>query len=191
MAKNGVTRGSSKQLLLGLIFGVVFGFLLQKGGVAKFEILVGVLLLQDFTVIQVMLSAVIVGMAGILTMHHFGIVKLHLKKTRYGANTIGGLIFGVGFGLSAYCPGTAAAALGQGNYDALAVMAGLVAGSYLFALASGPIGRTVGKWGARGELTLPQLLHARWSIFATVFCVVLIAFLFLLEWIPTAPRASG
>ena len=51
------------QLALGLAFGVVFGFLLQKGGVAKYHILIGVLLLEDFTVIKVMLSAIIVGAA--------------------------------------------------------------------------------------------------------------------------------
>jgi uncharacterized protein len=56
-------------LVLGLIFGVAFGFLLQKGGVAKYEVLIGVLLLTDFTVIKVMMSAVVVGMVGIFLMH--------------------------------------------------------------------------------------------------------------------------
>ena len=41
---------SAKQLLLGAFFGVIFGFLLQKGGVAKYHILLGALLLEDFTV---------------------------------------------------------------------------------------------------------------------------------------------
>jgi hypothetical protein len=49
------------QLTLGFAFGIVFGFLLQKGGVAKYHILIGVLLLEDLTVIKVMLSAIIVG----------------------------------------------------------------------------------------------------------------------------------
>ena len=108
-----------KQLALGLLFGLAFGFLLQKGGVAKYHILLGVLLLEDFTVIKVMLSAIIVGMVGVLTMNRLGLVELHLKPTRYAANVLGGLVFGVGFALIGYCPGTGAAALGQGNYDAI------------------------------------------------------------------------
>ena len=59
---------SAKQLALGLVFGVIFGFLLQKGGVAKYHILLGVLLLEDFTVVKVMLTAIIVGCVGIFAL---------------------------------------------------------------------------------------------------------------------------
>ena len=61
----GPPEGRAGQLVLGLLFGVVFGFLLQKGGVGKYEVLIGMLLLRDFTVMKVMLSAVAVGMIGI------------------------------------------------------------------------------------------------------------------------------
>ena len=82
---------SAKQLVLGLIFGIAFGFLLQKGGVAKYHILIGVLLLEDFTVIKVMLTAIIVGCIGIFSLYAMGLVKLHVKPTRYAANILGGL----------------------------------------------------------------------------------------------------
>ena len=130
------------------MFGIAFGFLLQKGGVAKYHILIGVLLLEDFTVIKVMLAAIIVGMLGIFSMHRLGMVELHLKPTRYAANVLGGLLFGVGFALIGYCPGTGAAALGQGNYDALGGVLGLMAGSYLYAEASAAtfaLGREMGR----------------------------------------------
>lgn len=170
-----------QQLLLGLVFGLVFGFLLQKGGVAKYHILVGVLLLEDFTVIKVMLSAVVVGMAGIFVLRRRGLVELHLKPTRYGANIIGGLLFGVGFGFAGYCPGTAAAAFGQGNFDAVAAILGLVAGSYLFAELSGWLSRTVARWGDRGEFMLPEALHVPRAVFVPVFGVALILGLLVLE----------
>jgi len=147
-------------LLQAGVFGIIFGFLLQKGGVAKYEVLLGVLLLEDFTVIKVMGSAIVVGMIGVLTLHRLGLVKLHIKPTRYAANIIGGLIFGVGFALAGYCPGTGAAAFGQGNYDAIAVILGMVAGSYLFAEVSGWLGRTINKWGDRGKLRVPDLVHS-------------------------------
>ena len=147
-----------KQLLLGFLFGIVFGYLLQKGGVAKYHILLGALLLEDFTVIKVMLSAIIVGMLGIFTLHGLGLVELHIKPTRYAANILGGLLFGVGFAIIGYCPGTGTAALGQGNFDAIAGILGLLAGSYLYAEASGILTRTVETWGDQGNLTLPQLI---------------------------------
>lgn len=151
-------RAQGDQRLLGLLFGIVFGFLLQKGGVAQYDILLGALLLEDFTAFKIMLSAILVGMIGIFTMHHFGLVKLHPKPTKLGANIIGGLVFGVGFALSGYCPGTGAAAFGQGNYDALFAMFGLAAGSYAYAEASGVLGRTVSKWGDHGKLILFDLV---------------------------------
>jgi hypothetical protein len=152
-------KNPAVQLSLGLVFGIAFGFLLQKGGVAKFHVLIGVLLLRDFTVIKVMLTAILVGMIGIFALRRAGLVKLHVKPTRYAANIIGGLTFGVGFALSAYCPGTGAAALGQGNLDAIAVMVGMIAGSYIFAEASGWVGRKLNPIGERGELTWPEFLR--------------------------------
>lgn len=53
------------QIVLGLLFGIVFGFLLQKGGVTSYNVIIAQLLLTDFTVMKVMLSAVIVGMIGL------------------------------------------------------------------------------------------------------------------------------
>lgn len=176
------SKNQAIQLVLGLLFGVIFGFLLQKGGVGKYEILIGMLLLQDFTVLQVMLSAVVVGMLGIWAMHASGFVKFHVKPTRYGANVLGGIVFGIGFGLAAYCPGTSATALGQGNFDALAVMLGMLAGSYLFAEASGWIDRTVNRWGERGELTLPELLGIRPVVFVPLLAAVLVLFLVAVDF---------
>ena len=171
----GKVSGAEKQLMLGLIFGGIFGFLLQKGGVGKYHILIGQLLLRDFTVAKVMGTAIIVGMIGVFAMHWMGLVKLHIKATRIGANTIGGLIFGAGFALSAYCPGTNMTALGQGNFDALFVVAGMLTGSYLYAEVSGLTKGTIEKWGNRGELTLPDLLSIPRKPFVAVFAVAIVA----------------
>ncbi len=172
---------SAKQLALGLLFGIIFGFLLQKGGVAKYHVLLGVLLLEDFTVVKVMLTAIIVGMMGVFTLYAFGLVKLHVKPTRYAANIIGGLIFGVGFALIGYCPGTGAAALGQGNLDAIAGVAGLMVGSYLFAEASGWLDKTLMKVGDHGKLMLPEMVGLRLPVFLFIFVPLLIACLVAID----------
>ena len=169
------------KLITGALFGLVFGFLLQKGGVGKFNVLIGQLLLQDWTVAKIMLTAIVVGMIGVFPLHHFAKVNLHIKPTRIGSNIIGGLLFGAGFALVGYCPGTAAAALGQGSWDALFGMAGLIAGSWLFAELSGWTKRTIEKWSDLGKVLLPDLLHMPRGVFVGSFALALTAILALLQ----------
>lgn len=171
------------RLVAGVIFGLAFGFLLQKGGVGKFNVLVGQLLLQDFTVAKVMLTAIVVGMIGVFTLNHFGKVNLHLKPTRIGANVTGGLIFGAGFALLGYCPGTAAVALGQGSWDAIFGMVGLIAGSWVFAEFSGWSRQTIEKWGEVGKVSLPDLLHLPRIPLVIGLAVMLIALILVLEYV--------
>lgn len=172
---------TAKQLMLGLLFGTIFGFLLQKGGVAKYEVLMGALFLTDFTVMKIMLTAIATGMIGIFSLHALGLVELHVKCTRYAANIIGGLIFGLGFGLLGYCPGTGAAAVGQGNYDAIAGVLGLLAGSYLYAEMSGFLDSTVLKWGSRGKIILPDMVGVSHSAFIVCFVLFVGVTLYLFE----------
>jgi len=173
-------EGSPGKLLGGAVCGVIFGFLLQKGGVAKFDVLVGVLLLEDFVVVKVMLSAIVVGMVGVYLLRRLGAIELQIKETKYGANIIGGLIFGVGFALLAYCPGTNAAAVGQGNYDALVGLLGLLAGSYVFALAYPFTSRTLSRWGNAGKITLPELFHVPTGAVVAVAVPLLVVVLVVL-----------
>jgi uncharacterized protein len=177
-------RKSSRLAKYGLaaLFGIFFGFLLQKGGVAKYHVLIGALLLQDFTVLKVMLSAIIVGMLGVFGLRAMGKLELKRKPTRLAANILGGLLFGFGFALSGYCPGTGAAALGQNNWDSIFMILGMIAGSFLFAMASATLARTVDQWGNRGELLLPDLLHVRVTPFVLLFALLLIGGLWILEY---------
>jgi uncharacterized protein len=169
------------RVLQAVLFGLIFGFLLQKGGVAKYHILIGVLLFQDFTVIKVMMTAVIVGMLGLFLLRRLGQVELKIKPTRYGAQILGGLIFGAGFACSGYCPGTGAAALGQMNWDAIFTVVGMILGSYLFAESSAWLSRTVQTWGDRGKLLLPDLVRGRRAAVVLSFALLLILGLAVLE----------
>ncbi len=172
---------SGAKLVSAIVFGTAFGFLLQKGGVGKYNVLLGQLLMQDFTVVKIMVSAIIVGMIGVFTLHHFAKANLHLRPTKIGAQIIGGLLFGAGFALMAYCPGTGAAGLGQGSWDVLFGMAGLVAGSYLFAELSGWLKRTIEKWGDKGKIMLPDLVRSPRLPFAYAVAALLSAGLYFLD----------
>ena len=94
---------------------------------------------------------------------------------------MGGLLFGAGFALVGYCPGTAAATLGQGSWDALFGIAGLIAGSWMFAELSGWTKRTIENWGDLGKVLLPDLLHVPRGAFVIGFAVLLAALLMLLQ----------
>ena len=167
-----------KKFILALIFGVSFGFLLQKGGVTKYHVLEGQLLLVDFTVIKVILTAILIGMFGVTLLQKKGLAKPHIKPAQLGANIIGGLIFGTGFALAGYCPGTGAAALGQGNLNALYYMGGMILGSYLFAEFSGILNRTVKTWGDLGKVTISETFHMNKKYFNPFFVLLLVLILF-------------
>ena len=170
------------QLVWGFVFGIIFGFLLQKGGVTKYDVILGQLLLEDFTVIKIMLSAVVTGMIGIHLMKSLGWIQLNPKSGSWGKNAIGGLIFGLGFALLGYCPGTIAGAIGNGYLDALVGgLTGILLGSGLFAAAYPRLRSGILKKGDFGNLTLPRLLKVNDWIVIIPLSGLLILLLYLME----------
>ena len=145
------------RILLGLLTGFLFGFLLQKGRVSDRRVIVGQFLLRDFTVRKVMLTALIVGGAGGYAMNAAGLTKLFVKPAQLFAVHIGGLIFGVGMVLLGYCPGTAVAAAGEGKRDAWFGLAGMIAAGAVYAELSGTFASGIQTWSNLGPVTLPQL----------------------------------
>lgn len=146
-----------QKLLLGLLTGLVFGFLLQKGQVTRYAVIVRQFLLRDFTVLKIMLTAVTVGGIGVYTLKAFGLASLHVKPAQLVAVTAGGVIFGIGMVVLGYCPGTGVAAAAEGKRDALAGVAGMLAGALLFAEGFSTLSRTVLTWFNLGPVTLPEL----------------------------------
>jgi uncharacterized membrane protein YedE/YeeE len=113
-------------------------------------------------VAKVMLSAVVSGMLGIYLLRIPGLVRLHRKSGLVGSTVIGGLIFGVGFALLGYCPGTLAGAAGQGSLDALlGGAAGMLLGTGVYSVLYPRLEPRILNIGDFGKLTLPQLLSAR------------------------------
>ena len=161
----------------GLITGILFGFLLQKGRVIRYDRQLGVLRLMDMTVLKFMLSAVVVGMIGISALDDLGYVALKVKTTVIGAQVIGGLIFGVGWGLLGHCPGTSLGALGEGRWDALWGILGMIVGAGIYAEIYPALLRSVLVWGDVGKLTLPDLIGInQWIVIVILTLLVLALF---------------
>lgn len=167
-------------LAYGLITGIAFGFLLQKGRVLRYDKQLGALLLKDMTIIKFMLSSVLVGMIGVYLLVDLGFAELNIKATVLGGNIIGGLVFGVGWGLLGYCPGTSAGALAEGRWDALWGILGMLTGAALYAEAFPLMKQTVLTWGDFGKITLPGILGINhWVIIAVAVIAGLLLFRFI------------
>ncbi len=168
----------AKTLILGALVGLVFGFILQKGGLTRFRVIVGQFLLRDFTMLKVLLTAMIVGGIGIYAMRAGGAdVALHLKSTAVLGNVIGGLLFGVGMVLLGYCPGTGIAALGDGSRHAWAGLFGMFAGAAIYAEAHPWVKDNLLGIGAYGKVTLPSVTGITpWLYFAVLLAVAFFGF---------------
>jgi hypothetical protein len=169
-----------KMLVYGLVTGLLFGFLLQKGRVLRYDKQLGALRLKDMTIVKFMLSSVIVGMVGIYLLNDLGLAKLSIKATILGPLIIGALVFGLGWGLLGYCPGTSMGALGEGRWDAVWGICGMIVGAGFFAEAFPYLEKTVYTWGNLGRITLPQVLGvSHWVIIPLFIAGALLLFRWL------------
>ncbi|MCA9279281.1 MAG: YeeE/YedE family protein [Phycisphaeraceae bacterium] len=151
---------SPSNLLLGVLTGLVFGFLLQKGGVTRFDVIVNQFRFKDNTVLKTMLTAIIVGGVGLYAMKAFGMdIKSHVKTAALVAVGGGGLIFGIGMALLGYCPGTAVAAIGEGSRHAIFGVVGMVVGAAVYAEIYPWLNKNVLKVQDLGKVTIPEQLH--------------------------------
>ena len=166
-------------LVYGLVTGILFGFLLQKARVIRYDKQMGALRLLDMTIVKFMLTNVLVGMVGVYLLLGLGLAKLSLKPTVLGGDIVGGLLFGAGWGLLGYCPGTSAGALGEGRWDAVWGILGMLAGAAVFAEVYPSLKTSVMSWGELGAITIPQLLGVNhWLVIAGFFAVGTV----LLSW---------
>jgi len=173
MGKEGGRMGT---LTWGLITGIFFGFLLQKGQVLRYDKQIGMLRFKDFTVLKMMLSAILIGMVGVYLFVDLGLAKLSIKPTVLGANIIGGLIFGLGWGMLGYCPGTAVGATSEGRFDAFwGGILGMLVGAGIFAEAYTFIKDNLLKWGSLGTLPFPTWIGVNhWVIITFVGAIILV-----------------
>lgn len=108
----------TQTLVTGLLFGMLFGFFLQRGHVLRFEKQVNLLRFKDMTVLKYMLSATLVGMIGLQVLEQTLHLDLPPRPVFIMSVIVGGLVFGLGWAIIGYCPGTLLGAIGEGRYDA-------------------------------------------------------------------------
>lgn len=150
---------SPRTLALGALTGLVFGFLLQRGRVTRFNVILAQFLLKDFTVIKVMGTAIVVGAVGIYGMRLLGVdAPMHVKSATLLGNALGGAIFAVGMVVLGYCPGTGMAAIGDGSRHAVFGLLGGLFGAAAFAEAYPFIKTNILGVSDLGKATVPSLM---------------------------------
>ncbi len=127
--------GTPAAFVAALVIGMAFGLVLEQAGFGSSRRLASVFYLTDMTVVKVMFTAVIVAALGLSYLQALGLVtldRIYLLPTVYGPQIAGGLVFGIGFVMAGWCPGTAAAGMACGKVDALVFLIGTVMGSIVF-----------------------------------------------------------
>ncbi len=123
-------------IILAIILGLLFGFALHRVGATNPHVIINMLRLTDLHLVKVILFAIAVSSALLFTGMATGLIDpAHLSiKTSYWGVLIGGAIFGVGWVVAGYCPGTGVAAVGDGRKDALFFVLGGLLGAYIYML---------------------------------------------------------
>ena len=164
------------ELAIALLLGLGFGFALERAGFGSARKLTAVFYLYDMAVVKVMFSGVVTTLAGLFVLSALGALDLsalYLEPTNLIAQAVGGLLFGAGFLIGGYCPGTSMAAMATGRKDGLVFALGMLAGVWGYAEFT-PGLDTWYRETAAGEITLPSLTGIGMGWWVLVFIAALL-----------------
>jgi hypothetical protein len=164
------------ELAIALALGIGFGFSLERAGFGSARKLTAVFYLHDMAVVKVMFTAIVTAMIGLAVLSAAGLLdlkELYVEPTNFLAQGLGGLVFGAGFIIGGYCPGTAVAAMATGRKDGVAFALGMLAGVLAYAEFTPGIDAWI-KATAQGEMTLPAVTGVAMGWYALGFAAFLL-----------------
>lgn len=184
--------GENASLLIALAIGLGFGFALERAGFGSGRKLAAQFYLTDLTVFKVMFTAIITAMVGLYLLSALGLLDLSLiyhLPTYLVPQLVGGLIFGLGFVVGGYCPGTSCVAASTGKIDGLVLVAGMMAGIWVF-VESYPLLEGFVNSSPMGELDLPQVLGLPYGAVVLIVVAMALGGFFLAERIELRNRGG-
>ncbi len=167
-------------LLIGLLVGFGFGYVLERAGFGRAPKLAAQFYLYDMTVFKVMFGAIVTAMLGVVLFAELGVVDLlSLSQGAVSATFIwpqlfGGLLLGAGFIMSGYCPGTSLVGTASGNLDGLLTASGVLFGTLLFGELY-PVLEGFYLSGDKGQLFLYQVLGVPPAVVAIAVTAIAVA----------------
>ena len=160
-------------LIIALLLGIAFGFVLEQAGFSSSRKLTGLFYGTDFTVLRVFFTAGVTAMSGVLILGQLGLLDtdlIYINPTFLHSAILGGVIMGVGFVVGGYCPGTSFCGAAVGKIDGMVFIVGGLSGVCLFGEGY-PYLQGIYKAGERGDL----LAFTPLGISAGQFALLLIA----------------
>lgn len=168
-------------LLLGLVTGIAFGYILYRSGVSRCGCIFDALNLLNLKAVKLMLTAVAVGSLIVYPLSSLGLVSIGGKNLYVLGVLAGGAIFGLGFALAGYCPGTALAALGAGRRDAWPMVLGSLLGAFAYALAYPVLEPVLIRPLNYGRHALPELFGVNPVAMGMLFGALLLGVVFMID----------
>jgi len=153
--------GQPTAKVLAIVLGLFFGIVLERNGFGRSTILAAQFYGRDNRVLKVMFSAIVTALVGLAFFRTIGLLDwsaMVVPKTFLYPMIFGGLLFGVGFVVSGYCPGTSVVAMASRKIDGALTFLGIVLGSVLFGILY-PLYESFYLSGDLGVYRLPDLLH--------------------------------
>ncbi len=178
-------------ILTSLAIGLAFGAILQRVQVSSPDRIFGTLTLRDLTVLKFMLLAIGVGAMGVGGLTVLGLAHLKVKALPLLAVAGGGLLFGAGFAVAGYCPGTCLVGAAEGRRDALFTVAGGFLGALAYALAHPWAKRWLLEPLDLGKPTLASITGLAPGLAGLAFGVSLVALALLLPRHPSSVAAGS
>ncbi|HMM67417.1 MAG TPA: YeeE/YedE thiosulfate transporter family protein [Dokdonella sp.] len=161
--------------LSAMVCGALFGYVLQRGGLGNGCRLTAQLRLRDWTVFNVMFTAILVAAAGLYVLQLAGFValtSLYVPTTFLWATLLGGALIGIGMGVGGYCPGTSVVGAAAGRLDGIVFFVGLIIGVVAFAGIYKQIDPMLMAAEGPEAQTLGDLLHLpTWAVLALLTAV--------------------
>ena len=175
-------------LLFALLVGVGMGALIQRVGASSPGMIARSLRLENLSIIKFMALTIAVGTVATYTLALFIPMHFDIKPLYLAGVLLGGLIFGVGFAVAGYCPGTCVVGAAEGRRDALFAILGGIMGALVFTLAYPALKTALMSRGDFGKVTLASTLGIPALVGAIALAAVLVA---IISFIPTVIRPES
>ena len=171
-------------LVYGLLVGVVMGALIQRVGASNPRMILASLRLEDLTIIKFMATTIAVAAVLVYVMNLGMPMHLDVKPTYVIGVAVGGLVFGAGFAIGGYCPGTCVVGIAEGRRDGWVALFGGIVGALAFSVAYRVLEAPLIKPLAFGKITWSDVFGVSPLIVAAVLAAVLLT---AVRLVPTRP----